>query len=119
MPADYLSRIPGTKTQEISEVTEAFDPFQTDLHELQKQDAQLQNMNHFRVHKKWLTQILKKEANYLQNLAPKLFQDHNKIIWVNFLTTNTQEQRFTYLKNTENWPSVKRTTINLVVTMLL
>jgi len=55
MPADYLSRIPGTKTFEISEVTEAFDPFQTDLHELQKQDDQLQNMNHFRVHKKWLT----------------------------------------------------------------
>ncbi len=25
MPADYLSRIPGTKTQEISEITEAFD----------------------------------------------------------------------------------------------
>ncbi len=39
--------------------TEAFDPFQTDLHELQKQDDQLQNMNHFRVHKKWLTQISK------------------------------------------------------------
>ncbi len=82
MPADYLSRIPGTKTQEISEVTEAFDPFQTDLHELQKQDDQLQNINHFRVHKKWRTQIPKQEANYLQNLASKLFQDHNKIVWV-------------------------------------
>jgi transposase InsO family protein len=39
-------------------------------------------MNHFRVHKKWLTQISKQEANYLQTLAPKLFQDHNKIVWV-------------------------------------
>ncbi len=34
------------------------------------------------MHKKWLTQISKQEANYLQTLAPKLFQDHNKIVWV-------------------------------------
>ncbi len=26
--------------------------------------------------------ISKQEASYLQNLAPKLFQDHNKIVWV-------------------------------------
>jgi hypothetical protein len=39
-------------------------------------------MNHFWVHNKWLTQIPKKEAVYLQVLAPKLFQDHNKIVWV-------------------------------------
>jgi hypothetical protein len=25
---------------------------------------------------------LKKEASYLQNLAPKLFQDNNKLVWV-------------------------------------
>ncbi len=31
-----------------------------------------------------------------------------------FLTTNTQEQHSTYLRNTENWPSVKHTTINLI-----
>ena len=36
-----------------------------------------------------------------------------------FPTTNIREQHSTYLKNTENWHSVKRTTINLVVTMLL
>ncbi len=39
-------------------------------------------MNHFRVHGKWLHPIPKKEASYLQNLAPKLFQDSNKLVWV-------------------------------------
>ncbi len=58
------------------------DPFQPDLHVLQKADEQLQNMNHLRVHGKWLHPIPKKEASYLQNLAPKLFQDSNKLVWV-------------------------------------
>ncbi len=71
MPADYLSRLPSSRNNEVSEITEGFDPFQPDLHDLQKADEQLQNMNHFRVHGKWLHQIPKKEANYLQNLAPK------------------------------------------------
>jgi hypothetical protein len=39
-------------------------------------------MNSFRVSGKWLHPIPKKEANYLQNLGPKLFQDHNKLVWV-------------------------------------
>ncbi len=82
MPADYLSRLPSTRSNEVCEITEGFDPFQPDLLDLQRGDEQLQNMNHFRIHGKWLHPIPKKEANYLQNLAPKLFQDHNKIVWV-------------------------------------
>jgi hypothetical protein len=82
MPEDYLSRLPSSNTNDISEITEGFDPFQPDLHDLQKEDQQLQNMNNFRVGGKWLHPIHKKEANYLQNLAPKLFQDNNKLVWV-------------------------------------
>ncbi len=82
MPADYLSRLPSAHNNEVSEITEGFDPFQPDLHDLQKADEQLQNMNHFRVHGKWLHPIPKREANYLQNLAPKFFQDNNKLVWV-------------------------------------
>jgi hypothetical protein len=82
MPADYLSRLPSARNEAVSEITEGFDPFQPDLHNLQKADEQLQNMNHFRVHGKWLHNITKKEASYLQNLAPKLFQDSNKLVWV-------------------------------------
>jgi hypothetical protein len=55
MPADYLSRLPSLRKNDISEVTEGFDPFQADLHDLQKEDKQLQNMNNFRVSGKWLT----------------------------------------------------------------
>jgi len=80
MPVDYLSRLPSSQNNDISEVKEGFDPFQPDLHDLQKEDKQLQNMNNFRVSSKWLHEITKKEANYLQNLAPKLFQDHNKLV---------------------------------------
>jgi len=39
-------------------------------------------MNIFRVNGKWLHPIPKKEAHYLQNLMPKLFQDNNKLVWV-------------------------------------
>ncbi len=82
MPADYLSRLPSACNEAISEITEGFDPFQPDLHDLQKADDQLQSMNHFKVHGKWFHPIPKKEASYLQNLAPKLFQDSNKLVWV-------------------------------------
>jgi RNase H-like domain found in reverse transcriptase/Integrase zinc binding domain len=82
MPEDYLSRLPSWQDHTIHKVTEGSDPFQADLHDLQKQDQQLQNMNNFRVSGKWLHLIPKKEANYLQNLVPKLFQDNNKRVWV-------------------------------------
>jgi hypothetical protein len=82
MPADYLSRLPSARSNDVSEITEGFDPFQPDLLKLQRADDQLQNMNHFRINGKWLHPIPKKEASYLQNLAPKLFQDNNKLVWV-------------------------------------
>jgi hypothetical protein len=41
MPADYLSRLPSARNEAVDEVTEGFDPFQPDLHELQKTDQQL------------------------------------------------------------------------------
>ena len=108
MPADYLSRLPGTKTGEISEITEAFDPFQADLHELQKQDEQLQNMNHFRVHKKWLTQISKQEANYLQTLAPKLFQAHNN----QFGGHNAALKTYIRISSSYYWPKIYSDVLN-------
>ena len=82
MPADYLSRLPSENADKISEITECFDPFQPDLCDLQKADKNLQNMNHFRVHGRWPDNLPKSEANYLQNLTPKLFQDANKIVWI-------------------------------------
>jgi len=82
MPADYLSRLPAANVVDIADITECFDPFQADLKDLQKENKQLQHMNHFRTHGQWPEGLPKSEANYLQNLAPKLFQDNNGIIWI-------------------------------------
>ena len=82
MPADYLSRLPSADDNKIAEITECFDPFQPDLKDLQRADQQLQHMNHFRIHGQWPTSVPKSEANYLQNLAPKIFQDAHNIVWI-------------------------------------
>ncbi len=49
MPADYLSRLPSTKQDHLAEITTCFDPFQPELLDLQKNDPDLQKMNHFRL----------------------------------------------------------------------
>jgi len=82
MPVDYLSRLPSANDAKKADNTECFDPFQPDLKDLQRADQQLQNKNHFWVHGQWLTHMPKSEANYLQNLVPKIFQDNNNIVWV-------------------------------------
>jgi hypothetical protein len=45
-----------------------FDPFQTDLPELQKQDRP-KHLNKFHTTTTWPADVLKYKANYLQNLA--------------------------------------------------
>ncbi len=82
MPADYLSRLTSAENDNIAEITECLDPFQPDLKDLQKADQQLQHMNHFQIHGRRPTSVSKSEANYLQNLAPKIFQDTRNIIWI-------------------------------------
>jgi hypothetical protein len=82
MPADYLSRLPSANPDTIAEVTQCFDPFQPDLIDLQRADVDLQLMNHFRIHGQWQPEVSKVDANYLQNLAIKLFQDANNVVWI-------------------------------------
>ena len=82
MPADYLSRLPSTNENQLEEVTQCFDPFQPELLDLQKADPDLKKMNHFRLKGEWPAEVTKADANYLQNLAVKLFQDANKIVWI-------------------------------------
>ncbi len=82
MPTNYLSRVPSADNNKIAEITKCFDPFQTDLKDLLRADQQLQHMNHFRIHGQWPTSVSKSEANYLQNLAPKFFQDAHNIVWI-------------------------------------
>jgi hypothetical protein len=39
-------------------------------------------MNYFRIKGEWPAYVTKADSNYLQNLAVKLFQDANKIVWI-------------------------------------
>jgi len=39
-------------------------------------------MNHFQTKGKWPDHVTKTDGNYLQNLATKLYQDANKIVWI-------------------------------------
>jgi RNase H-like domain found in reverse transcriptase/Integrase zinc binding domain/Reverse transcriptase (RNA-dependent DNA polymerase) len=82
MPADYLSRLPSADHNQLPEVTQCFDPFQPELIDLQKADPDFQKMNHFRTKGEWPAHVTKADGNYLQNLAVKLFQDANKIVWI-------------------------------------
>jgi hypothetical protein len=82
MPADYLSRLPSANPNNIAEITECFDPFQPDLCDLQKADKSVQHKNFFGINGQWPPNLPKSEANYLKNLAIKLFQDANNIVWI-------------------------------------
>ncbi len=62
MPADYLSRLPGAKDNVAS--ISAFDPFQTDLYDLQMQDEVLQAVQTFRNTGKWPSTIPKQDQSY-------------------------------------------------------
>jgi hypothetical protein len=39
-------------------------------------------MHHFRTKGEWPAHVTKADGNYLQNLAAKLYQDVNKIVWI-------------------------------------
>jgi hypothetical protein len=80
MPADYLSRLPGTK-EAIASIA-AFDPFQSDLYELQMQDNDLQMLQTFMTKNEWPLNLPKQDQIYFKNLAEKAFQDKNKVVWI-------------------------------------
>ncbi len=82
MAADYLSRLPSANDNQPAEIIQCFDPFQPELIDVQKADPDLQKMNHFRTKGKWPAHVTKADGNYFQNLAAKLFQDANKIVWI-------------------------------------
>jgi len=80
MPADYLSRLPGAK--ETIGSNSAFDPFQTDLYDLQMQDEVLQDIQTFRNKNQWPQNVSKQDQAYYTTLIDKVFQDKNKVVWV-------------------------------------
>jgi hypothetical protein len=117
MPADYLSRLLSTNSDQLAEVTQCFDPFQPELIDLQKADPDLQ---------RWTT--LEQKVNGLP-MSQKPMAIIYKIWWSNFskmptklsesgsMTINILERHCTFLKNSEKWHFARLTIINLVVTM--
>jgi Integrase zinc binding domain len=86
MPADYLSRLPGAK-ENIASIS-AFDPFQTDLYNLQMKDDILQGILTFWNIGKWPQTIPKPDQAYYAAMTDKLFQDKNKLVWVHLSDFN-------------------------------
>ncbi len=82
MQTNYLSRLPSTNSNITADITECFNPFQADLINLQRADTNLHQMNHFCVKGQWLPRLSKSDEYNLQNLAPKLNQDANGIVWI-------------------------------------
>jgi len=80
MPADFFSR--QFSNTSISSVTDAFDPFQPNLVELQKEDQDLQIIDHFLHTGKWNQNIAKQRLNTLVKVQNKVFQDKNKVVWI-------------------------------------
>jgi RNase H-like domain found in reverse transcriptase len=64
MPADYLSRLPGTK-EDISSIS-AFDLFQSDLFDLQMKNEHLQMLQNFMTKNEWPSQLSLIDYNYPQ-----------------------------------------------------
>jgi Integrase zinc binding domain/Integrase core domain len=99
MPADYLSRLPGAK-ENIASIS-AFDPFQADLYELQMQDKILQDIHTFWNTNQCPQMIPKQDQAYYAAMIDKLFQDKNKVVWV-------QLNDFTYLRTALYLPTSYR-----------
>jgi len=79
MPANYLSRLPATSNEPV---IAAFNPFQTDLAELQREEQVAKNMLYFGKHNRWPNHLSKSEANYHADLLKKMFHDKEGILWV-------------------------------------
>jgi len=65
MPADYISRLPASTSEAI---VAAFDPFQTNLPDLQREESYIQNILYYHKNHKWPEHMSKSEANYTDNL---------------------------------------------------
>jgi transposase InsO family protein len=83
MPADYLSRLPSFPQEaQTTNIVAAFDPFQPNLPQLQKDDNDLQAISHFLNTGKWYENLTKRQIRTLAALAPKVFFDKNKLAWI-------------------------------------
>jgi hypothetical protein len=79
MPADYLSRLPATTNEPV---IATFEPFQTDLAELKREEPFAQNILYFGKHNQWPPHLSRTEANSHTDLIKKIFHDKEGILWL-------------------------------------
>jgi hypothetical protein len=82
MPADYLSRLPASNTEPVNA---AFDPFQTNLPELQREESYIKNILYFHKNRKWPETVSRTKANSLTDLVKRMFHDKDQILWVRLM----------------------------------
>ncbi len=70
MPADYLSKLPATTNDPVFA---AFDPFQTDLADLQWEEPYTQNMFYFGKNNQRPTYLSRTEANTHARMLLNIF----------------------------------------------
>jgi hypothetical protein len=82
MPADYLSQLPASEQSNNVAKVAGFDPFQSDLYELQMKDEMLQILQNGISTNKWPMNMSKTDCKNVPILAKRVFKDINKIVWV-------------------------------------
>ncbi len=83
MPADYLSRLPASTTNISQEaVIAAFDPFQADLPEMQREESYIQNILYYHKNHQWPENVSRAEASSMADLLQRMFHDKDRILWV-------------------------------------
>jgi hypothetical protein len=63
-------------------VIAAFDPFQTDLADLQREEEFAKNILHFRKYKQWPVHLSRKDVILHADLLKKMFHDKEDLLWV-------------------------------------
>ncbi len=79
MPADYLSRLPASTAEAV---IAAFDPFQTNLPELQREEPCIKKILYFHKNRKWPENVSRNEANNLIDPVKRMFNDKDQVLWV-------------------------------------
>jgi hypothetical protein len=79
MPTDYLSRHLASSNKPVIAV---FDPFQTNLPTLQREEDYFRKLKHFNKNHHWPPGVSQAEANSLTDVVKRMFLDKDNILWI-------------------------------------
>jgi hypothetical protein len=79
LSANYLSRFQATTNDPV---IATFDPFQSGLAELQREEEFAKNILHFGCTKQWPSHLSRKEVNSHRELQKKMFHNKEGLLWV-------------------------------------